>query len=89
MKTLFGRFLVFLALKIRVPIFVVYYFIITMWLYLLAGDSVADFVNTMFLWPMILLTMLFYLVLPVIWTYTSGGLFWKVPKQDTASKLFR
>lgn len=42
MKTLFGKLLVFMVLKMHLPIFVVYYFIITPWPVLIAGATKSE-----------------------------------------------
>lgn len=93
MKTVFGKLLVYLALKLRIPIFVVYYAIISLWLVLLAGFSasgfrierVAELLSDGGVW---FLLVVFYGIFPFAWTFTSGGWFWKVPNEQTASELF-
>lgn len=86
MKRLFGKLMVYIAIKLRMPIFVVYYMIITIWIAIGLGK---DFVPAMFGNPvgLIVFSML-YVLFPIAWSVTTNGKFWSVPTKETMKELF-
>ncbi len=99
MKSLFGKLLVTLGYKFKMPIFVVYY---GLWalvglgflLYFIVENgagAIPDLIEEVievYLWFFAIFGGWFLVLMPLAWHFTTQGLFWKVPDDETMGKLF-
>ena len=87
MKVLFGRLLFIVAMKLGVPVALVYYVLIgvgTAYLVVFENFTVEMLTH----WIILVMLALFYIVFPAIWSLTTGGLFWRVPTKEQYRSQF-
>lgn len=89
MQKLFGKLLVTVAYKLGVPIFVVYY---SIWLVVAIVVALSEGVDELFAFLTsgvgIVLAAVPLVLYPIVWHFTTGGRFWKVPTETTLAELF-